>query len=73
MKEVDRLAATISKIDEDVGVAPKGAYLRTPLNEIIVNNSFTGKQQQKQTERLEVITLPFVNYFVIPMNDNLHV
>ncbi len=43
MKEVDRLAATISKIDEDVGVVPKGAYLRTPLNEIIVNNSFTGK------------------------------
>ena len=42
MKEVDRLAATISKIDEEVAVVPKGAFLRTPLNEIIVNRSFTG-------------------------------
>lgn len=42
MKEVDRLAAIISKIDEDMGVAPRGAYLRTPLNEIIVNKSFQG-------------------------------
>ena len=43
MKEVDRLAATIAKIDEDVGMAPLGAYLRTPLNQVIINKSFAGK------------------------------
>ena len=42
MKEIDRLAATIAKIDDEVGVVPRGAYLCTPLNEVVLNKTFQG-------------------------------
>ena len=43
MKEEDRLAAVVSRIDEEVSVVPKGAFVRTPLGEVVVNKSFQGK------------------------------
>ena len=43
LKEEDRLAAVVSRIDEEVALVPRGAYIRTPLGEVILNNSFQGK------------------------------
>ena len=43
MKEEDRLAAVVARIDEEVGVAPRGAYMKTPLGEVVLNKSFQGK------------------------------
>lgn len=42
MKEEERLAAVITRIDEEVAIVPRGAYMRTPLNEVVVNESFKG-------------------------------
>ena len=42
MKEEDRLAAVVARIDEEVGVAPRGAYMKTPLGEVVLNKSFQG-------------------------------
>ena len=43
MKEVDRLAAVVARIDEDAAVVPRGAYIRTPLGEAVINKSFQGE------------------------------
>ena len=43
MKEQDRLASTISLIDNEVAVVPKGAFIRTPLGEVVQNKAFQGK------------------------------
>ena len=43
MKEEDRLAAVVARIDEEVGVAPRGAYMKTPLGEVVLNKSFQGR------------------------------
>ena len=43
MKEEDRLAAVVTRIDEDAAIFPQGAYLRTPLNQVILNKSFQGQ------------------------------
>ena len=45
MKEVDRLAAVVARIDEDTAVVPRGAYIRTPLGEVVLNKSFQGECQ----------------------------
>ncbi len=42
MKEEDRLAAVVARIDGEVAVVPKGAYIRTPLGEVVLNRSFQG-------------------------------
>ena len=42
MKEEDRLAAMVVRIDDEVAVVPRGAYIRTPLNEVIPNKMFQG-------------------------------
>ena len=42
MKEEDRLAAVVARIDEEVGVVPRGAYIKTPLGEVVLNKSFQG-------------------------------
>lgn len=42
MKEEERLAAVIARIDEEVATVPRGAYMRTPLNEVVANKSFQG-------------------------------
>ena len=44
MKEEDRLAAVVARIDEEVGVVPRGAYMKTPLGEVVLNKSFQGQQ-----------------------------
>ena len=43
MKEEDRLAAVVARIDEEVGVVPRGAYMKTPLGEVVLNKSFQGR------------------------------
>ncbi len=43
LKEEDRLAAVVCCIDEEVAVVPRGAYLRTPLGEVVLNNSYQGQ------------------------------
>ena len=43
MKEEDRLAAVVACIDEEVGVVPRGAYMKTPLGEVVLNKSFQGR------------------------------
>ena len=42
MKEEDRLAAVVARIDEEVAVVPRGAYMKTPLGEVVLNKSFQG-------------------------------
>lgn len=42
MKEEDRLAAMVVRIDNDVAIVPRGVYLRTPLNEVVPNKMFQG-------------------------------
>lgn len=42
MKEEDRLAAVVARIDEEAAVVPMGAYIKTALNEVTVNRSFQG-------------------------------
>lgn len=42
LKEEDRLAAVVATIDQEVGVVPKGAFMKTPLGEVVVNKSFQG-------------------------------
>lgn len=42
LKEEDRLAAVVCCIDEEVAVVPRGAYLRTSLGEVVLNNSYQG-------------------------------
>ena len=43
MKEEDRLAAVVACIDEEVGVVPRGAYMKNPLGEVVLNKSFQGR------------------------------
>ena len=43
MKEEDRLAAVVARIDEEASVVPRGAYMKTPLGDVIINKSFQGK------------------------------
>ncbi|XP_028653118.1 radial spoke head protein 9 homolog [Erpetoichthys calabaricus] len=42
IKEEHRLTATISLIDDDVAVVPRGAYIQTPHGHIHTNRSFQG-------------------------------
>lgn len=42
MKEVDRLAAVVALVDEEGGVVPRGAYLKTPQGVVALNKSFQG-------------------------------
>lgn len=42
MKEVDRLAAVVTLVDEEGAVVPRGAYLKTPQGVVTLNNSFKG-------------------------------
>ncbi|XP_041469798.1 radial spoke head protein 9 homolog [Lytechinus variegatus] len=42
IKEEDRLAAVIAKIDEEVAIVPRGAYARNPNNLVCKNRSFEG-------------------------------
>ena len=42
MKEELRLAAIVTRIDDEVALVPRGAYIRTPLNEVISNKLFSG-------------------------------
>ena len=32
----------MATIDQEVGVVPKGAFMKTPLGEVVVNKSFQG-------------------------------
>eukprot|EP00731_Ephydatia_muelleri_P027979 Em0019g852a len=42
MKEEDRLAAVVTRIDEEGAIVPRGAYIKTALNEVTINRSFQG-------------------------------
>lgn len=42
MKEEDRLSAVVLRIDKETAVFPKGAYLRTSLNQVVLNKTFQG-------------------------------
>ena len=44
MKEEDRLAAVVTRITDEVAIFPSGAYLKTPLNQV-VNKSFKGNKR----------------------------
>ena len=42
MKEVDRLAAVVARIQKEAAVVPKGAYMQTEAGIVVTNNSFQG-------------------------------
>ena len=50
MKEEDRLAAVVARIDEEVGVVPRGAYMNTPLGNVVLNKSFQGRTKLHNLE-----------------------
>lgn len=58
MKEEDRLAAVVTRITDEVAIFPTGAYLKTPLNQVIINKSFKGnhivQQHQYSSDKLQV-------------------
>jgi hypothetical protein len=43
LKEEDRLAAVIVKIEEDALIVPRGAYVQQPTGEVVRNRLFEGK------------------------------
>ena len=43
IKEEDRLSSVIAEIDHDVRIVPRGAFVKTPTNEITANRTFEGK------------------------------
>lgn len=43
IKEEARLIATIEQIDKEVGIIPRGAFVRTPLWSVHENRHFEGK------------------------------
>ena len=49
MKEEDRLAAVVARIDEEVAIVPRGAYMKTPLGDVVLNKSFEGTYYIIQT------------------------
>ena len=49
MKEEDRLAAVVARIDEEVGVVPRGAYMKTPLGDVVLNKSFQGNHKKNNS------------------------
>uniref|UniRef100_A0A8C4QT30 Radial spoke head protein 9 homolog n=1 Tax=Eptatretus burgeri TaxID=7764 RepID=A0A8C4QT30_EPTBU len=42
IKEEIRLAVVVAIIDEEVAVAPRGAFIKTPTGQVIKNRSFEG-------------------------------
>lgn len=42
MKEEIRLAAVVSTIDAEVAVVPRGAYVKAPLGDVVLNRSYRG-------------------------------
>lgn len=42
MKEEDRLAAIVERIDFEVVIVPRGAYMRLPSGQVVRNKSFEG-------------------------------
>ncbi|XP_071834020.1 radial spoke head protein 9 homolog [Apostichopus japonicus] len=42
IKEEDRLAAVVADIDEQVAIAPRGAFVKTPHGAVLQNRSFEG-------------------------------
>ena len=42
IKEEDRLSAVISEIDRDVCIVPRGAYVKSPNQQVHENRSFEG-------------------------------
>ena len=42
IKEEDRLSAVIAKIDEDVRIVPRGAFIIIPSGQVVSNRSFEG-------------------------------
>lgn len=47
VKEEDRLATVVMKIDEDAMIVPRGAYLRSPAGIVTPNDSFSGLTETK--------------------------
>ena len=42
MKEEDRLAAVVTTIEEEVGIVPQGAVMKTPTGVVKCNKAFEG-------------------------------
>lgn len=42
LKEEERLAAVVSKIDNEARIVPRGAYIKTPLGKVVTNRSWEG-------------------------------
>ena len=58
VKEEDRLASVIAKIDEEAMIVPRGSYLRTPAGQVYKNESFSG------------LSLKDVSFYDIKINEN---
>ena len=42
MKEEDRMAAVVATIEEEVGLVPQGAVMKTPTGVVKINKAFEG-------------------------------
>jgi hypothetical protein len=45
LKEEDRLAAALIRIEEDTLIVPRGAYVQQPTGEVVRNRLFEGRIQ----------------------------
>lgn len=43
VKEEDRLSIVVENICRDVAIVPRGAFMRTPIGEVIKNKAFEGQ------------------------------
>lgn len=55
LKEEDRLAAVISKVEQEAKIVPRGAYVMQPTGDIIKNRLFQGLTTNEAAK--------FSNYF----------
>ena len=50
LKEEDRLAAVIYKIDEEALIVPRGAFIQTPTGEVVRNRLFDGLSENESAK-----------------------
>ena len=72
MKEEDRLAAVVTRISEEVAIFPQGAYLRTPLNQVIRNKSFQGDTTPHAHTHRQTDTLHPTHHTITYTHHHIH-
>lgn len=59
------MAAVVARIDEEVAVVPRGAYMKTPLGDVVLNKSFQGYNLEvgNRENSITSTTIPLFFFF----------